>query len=1000
MAHKDWMRSSRRVSHKIDVTTYSGPASEVKITYSGDMYETLNNTTTEINIEQLSTNNGSGKNVGFFDGPEMSIHLSSEKLSSNYKDLNGEIYGNTRFCTNYITDINGIIKGKFNREERNYFDFEILPEKDVDIVPTSRYLQISGNKNTNDFPVDFSIKNNSNGKEVVVVGNSKVDCIVDFGEEVVITDGLYIKITKWSKPYSSVKLSYVGFRVNFDASDLFRTYSIDDGCNYDGGDSFSYGVKSNTGSLELYKDKKNKGSVKTATKEEVDNILTSRIFSYTHSNTTVVDEGIVIDGVKTYYIKNNEDFNGNFLHIIRPIDWNYDRLNSGYGLVSFDVYNDSNEDLYINPVMKFICKDGADNYKWKVFQFVGAGKDIVFVGAKTKQRVSYIYSNKNNPVDNLYIRKEGANYLYFDVYNKNKVRIKTGDGYDNSTLYKFNISNIYCGIMTDTQVENLSLSQNTNYGNKVYYDSNLNKIIVLDPSQKPCKLKSKIESIVQGVMPNIKISVATAGDTFKQLCNMWVTDYNYDQNGITTSFKLSDIFYVLQKITHNGILLKEYKNVLVDEYTTICLQKGFLSDVDLIESLNLDYNHINVNNTPNIEAVIPMCIDKIGENYFDILNDSSIATNTFLIQDQKDDDLSFIYCNKEQRNDKFDILNTECYTISDKRNEKNSIKRIDISCVVVDENQYSEEMQNNIIYEDEDFTESSFKCYLLKDIKTEKDYYEGSIFEESIPYIMMKDISISGEAKIPFSLYKKYNKFTVALKCATAYRTYINYYSDIDIVGEIAGGQSERLYLQKIDEENETVEYTKDLSKIEDTQTTITVGTSQIEYVSGDSEYVTLKYTLNKSPYNYKSMFGGQFMSISYLLPGEENLFTKYIQKYLGAYKVVILGGNRDYDVSDVSYSDISGKTLDISSNTFIQQNGYIYGDNDSNLPFVLAKDIYDEYKNGKKIVKIDYIGSPYLKVYDIITLENGISYRILKITHISNGGGFKQQIIAMEKEN
>ena len=259
MAHSDWMKSGRRVLHKLNVTSYKGPDANVSIyTYNSYNGRTLNNITRDANERYITTNYGSGKNVGFFDGPEASIHLMSETLAYNLENGTENERGNVRLATAFVSDLpygpNGEVDGSIDGDS---FSINVTPR--AGSYSSTRYIQISGNHNTNDFPVNFEINNEVDGTVYKITGNSKVDFILDFGEEVDISNGLVIRIYKWSKPYSSVKFSYIGFDVTFNASDLLRSYSFDDGCAYDGGDNFSYGVKSNSGTISLIKDKKNKG---------------------------------------------------------------------------------------------------------------------------------------------------------------------------------------------------------------------------------------------------------------------------------------------------------------------------------------------------------------------------------------------------------------------------------------------------------------------------------------------------------------------------------------------------------------------------------------------------------------------------------------------------------------------------------------------------------------------------------------------------------------------
>ena len=1024
MAHSDWMRAGRRVSHKIEVTSYVGPKAKIELYPSNVVSETdsdgsvfysavpsYNNMSTEYNVDNLTTNYGSGKNVGFFDGPELSIHLMSETLSYDLKSNpefsssgTSEDRGNSRYVSDFYTDADCNIHGRVvetvssvgNHIYKNieYFPLNINIQ-DKEGASTTRYLQISGNKNTNDYPVDIEITNNSSSEKILVSGNSKVDCIIDFGEEIDVSQGLSIKITKWSKPFSCVKFSYIGYYVTFDVSDLLRTYNIEDGCSYDGGDNFSYGVKSNSGNISLYKDKLNKASIISLYEGDAkcDNIISSNSFSSSYSSEEYFDDGVLVDGAKRYYVTNKDGYpNGSYIYISRPINWVSSNNNNGFGVVTFDVYNHYNESLFINPLVAFpFYVGGSDTSGNKIFRYKTAATPSERISLQPHKwtTVSYISNNKNNPYNNAGFMPTGSCSIRLDAVNSK------GAAPDRS--FKLELKNIAIGVATDEQVEKYSLVENTQYGESIHYDLSLSKIILYGPKHTK-RAVSKIDSMIRNDNANIRVSVSTVGDSFKQIANMWVENYDYDHNGIGVTFNINDIFSKMNKLEYDGSVISENDAGYIDGYVEgYVTQRSFWTNVGFGRGLNINSDIVpQFIKEPNIISQMPTILDSVGAKYFEIFNNASKAMNTFIVQDMSDRDVSFIYCNKKNYNI-FPIANSQCYSISDKRYEKNNISKIFLSPIVPSSN-----ADSSILYRAPEFTITTPKCYLNAKLE-EVDGVNA--------YLLMDEINISGKLTLPIEKFKMYERFSVGLECITSYRK-INNNSLVwsDTVGEVIGDDSYKKQYIKYEDEggvdgDRNQVYTGSLDLVGDENITTVSTNNKVSIVSITDTSVELEYTLAFNPIYYKSIFGESY-STKKIGIGDIVIFSKdYIQRYLGAYRLVLIGSNAGYDYSDVSYGDKSGNELYVNQNVFIQQDSKVYSSSLDNilpgdtLAESIAKDIYSEYCGGKKIAKIDYIGSPYLKVYDIITLENGISYRLLKIKHVSNGGGFKQQLILMEKE-
>lgn len=1027
MAHSDWMKDNRIVGHKINIATYRGPRSKIDVClidsdFNKHYFNAFNNVTTEHNISSLSTNYGSGKNVGFFDGENSSIHLNSETLSYNlynpYILPHHRERANSRYCSNFVTDANGNISGVAEAiitsagpygvdvysVDIDYFPFIISPlGTNAETESTTRYLQISGNSNTNDFPVDFDIINIGNREKISIVGNSKVDFIMDFGGEVDITSGLYVKVYKWSKPYSSVKFTYIGYDVTFDASDILRNYEVDNGCLYDGGDRFSYGVKVNSGKLCLYKDKNNSSSF-------IHNGFKDICISGSTFKTNNTDDSQYIDGELCHYRSTSDlsrlsvNLPDLFVKILGDALYEHFYLQTTadiYLLVSFKIKYESST---LNRVFAF----AGVEYNEVGYGIIHEDGDLYKLSPETSYPDCEIFDDQWKSFS--FVVKIPLNTIHDnDQYDKLTVSFKfydTDGSTDTQTTFyvkDFSICGSYGdnSVLTELYESGKRVFNNTVYTN-MYHDiyenyvkNGVQYVMIGEHDSIPnYKAQSKISSIINSDISNVQIAVSTIGDSNKLISNMWIVDHDYDMKSEVVNFTMNDIFGILKNITYDGSGFIEEPYNEISSYCARILQNSFMNNVDLKYNLKLaSETFLNFRDNFNIRGMMSVYNDKIGENYFNILNDASCATNTFIIQDHSYRGLEFIGCSKEFGTE-YNITDAQCYDISDRRNEKNSIKQIELSPVKIS----SQTEGGDVVYSQPSFTTSTFKAYLSAD----KTKYSQVIMEESYigkssieyPYIAMDTIELTGTFTIPLSEFNKYQHYSAKLRVATAYRETYIVLGVLHVDGERADGVGQpRQYMINSGDSTTT---TTSLNSVTHDDVTIVNCNNSISIEEKTSSTVTLRYRLSLNPeISFESIFGKQYYSYT-----ENGVVPHYIQKYIGAYSVIVYGRNNEYDSSSLIYGENTGTKLTIPQNTFIQQDGYVYGHSSQNLPQTIAEDIYAEYSKGKKIAKIDYIGSPYLKVYDIITLDNGIKYRLLQIKNISNGGGFKQQLILMEKEN
>ena len=63
------------------------------------------------------------------------------------------------------------------------------------------------------------------------------------------------------------------------------------------------------------------------------------------------------------------------------------------------------------------------------------------------------------------------------------------------------------------------------------------------------------------------------------------------------------------------------------------------------------------------------------------------------------------------------------------------------------------------------------------------------------------------------------------------------------------------------------------------------------------------------------------------------------------------------------------------------------------------ANKILKEFRTNKSVVELEWIGSPYIRLNDVIKLDNGLSYRVYYIENKIDGG-YRQKLKLVQKED
>lgn len=853
---------------------------------------------------------------------------------------------------------------------------------------TTRYLQITGDKVNNDYPVDMEIINKSNGDIFKIVGNSKVECIIDFGEEVDITDGFEIKITKFYKgTINKNAVKDISFKISYNISDLLKSYDIQNGTVYDGDAVITYGIKENNSTLNIIKDKKNKGICPT--KYSIKNVISKNGISTLNVGQTE-DNGVIIDGIKTYTTGtyagatiDNVYYNMCSLNPIMPMTNNeYWSDNNSYVVLTAEVYNPTSEELDARMRLWFYGYDpnyNSDNRK------IITGP-IVKLQPTQWTKIAYLVPNNNIEYST------NINQTIYIAINKFVENVQ--------------IRNVGCSFISAKSASLLDIPIQTNIPEKIKLEDN--NILVFN-SLKDYKLLSRSELINNG--SNVKIQVGVNKKDTATICNLWVKNIEYDENDLDIRLTLTDVFGLMNSV-YEGTSLRQkeggsYQAYTVQEYFNTIIKDFNNKILKQLPTIPIGFEGLK------IDPFLPTLVDRRGETYFKIADDVSKASNTFISQDYSNSYVSLRTNLDTGLISRYHITNDECYSITDKRKTHNTVSRVIVNAVEIESDS---SQTNNIIAVNEDFTECIFKGYaedldIVYDLILPEEKQSGLKFN---PYIVMNEVDVNGTITIPKSEYSKYKNINVGLLCATAYRKTECNKTDITTItvdGEVNSSEdimignstininaSPRQYAY-LDEDNKE-QHSTDISLIGDNSLTlVTPSRSTLITKSIDENTVTFEYSIKYNPVVYtSSMFGQQLTSNRGSL--EAAIVWRYYQRYLGAYKVALFGKDISYTSTENEYGVQGENQVTVPTNLFIQQGATVYGDaTDIQVSTVIGENIYNEFKNGKKVAKIEYIGSPYLKLYDIITLENGIEYILMNIK-TSSRGGFKQTLTLVERGN
>lgn len=337
-ANKNWLRDSRQISAKTVFEPNDGNIGEIySIIVQGnnannlfvqnyglpvDSYGNITLYRKGVYDSGITTYNRT-KKIGYFDGEDASISLTKERLASMYSD--GRY--NISYSSKYITDKDGyVINPETGKKSNVVFTINIDPNSPNLI----RFFEIVGSQSKGEFPTEFNISfydpqvGYLATSQFDIVGNTANPCIVDFGKYISINSGtITLRISRWSKPFSSVKIDYMNIKTMFDISseDLLLKYEYDNKVKMD--NIYNYGCKYSTARVEFYTPEISYGRIikyKDKTDGTTETFKVGKVMN-------IVDLLTELESFSTkvsFYIKNEWDirytYNGSFY--VNRVDFN------------------------------------------------------------------------------------------------------------------------------------------------------------------------------------------------------------------------------------------------------------------------------------------------------------------------------------------------------------------------------------------------------------------------------------------------------------------------------------------------------------------------------------------------------------------------------------------------------------------------------------------------------------------------------------------------------
>ena len=944
--------------------------------------------------------------------------------SSRVVNAKAEVYAYNVTSTESASGINLTYGGKGSG---GYHKFQVY-FNNANYVKPIRYVQISGNRHKNQYPVDFQITG-ADGTDIYIKNNNSIDCIIDFKNQAVPA---YFEITvhKWwgeSNGIDGWSITNVSINVKFDLIEcgMLKSFELENALPYDGTGDLKYGIKTSENTLEIVKDNQNTSDVylkKTIDLSDVNmlngfydsngryRVLTSTTspsgtstrywgsgfveYGQTSGKPMKLYKGhkylIMLSCKMTFQNKNTLEYLidkklrlTTSVGVEKSLQYPYGDGNglstmNGYEIVGEDIFP-SREELFISQFNRvsyiYECKDS--NYS----------DDI---GEYTYRKVNFSMAAEGSVEDPKY--ESGKTEYIFDMQIRDATFFDLTDVFGQGNEPDIQWCDKHISVLTDGGYSNSTTT--------VYMDKNTSGTVLV-PSSMSVLSRSEMCTTLENE-PYINFSMELDNEFRYTLIGCYYIDsYDYDENKPTFDIVIKDNTKKMQERIYSGkvidygdgrylaTLFSAFRNQIVTPYCDI--------QIELNESFGNTYNVKH--------AIIPKNI-----SIMDVCNKFCDVGQAYITPSLKlpYDNIKTMYwnCINKIKSNSYHISTNRCTNINIYNKNINSIKNVALSAYYKSSEQAVEQSKiaetpvlstwfNGYVNTElplggmseiavNDTPSYSNGADILMSLGEYSNYQNMRVFRNQV----------TGYFDVSKSDVEKYDNFGVRFVGVRAKYTYVvDFAFGLTESSGIPSGENYSIkdYIIVHNGEQDT---TQDISKLTDSDFS-NVEWAEVKdfknYTSPDDnskirfEYL-IRYNANNDCLKYSST--------SY--PALLAALSRHGQaEILGAYKIYLYGYDSSSDYINYEYSIGSGNSFEIYNNEFLQNNCEDVSTGKS-VQDSISDNIFAKFGNGVKTAEIEWVGSPYINLFDLVTLDNGITYRVHYIKH-KYDGGYRQVLRLVE---
>ena len=883
-------------------------------------------------------------------------------LLNKYDTDNGNIiYDATNQSSNtvkWITDKDGYVTGVDSNGVKTEDGLKIQCMADVSASATSsNYLQIVGDKASNGYPVDFQITNvglkNDDQTAITfnMTNNNSYNCIIKHDNNNEFPINFYVTILKWSIPNKTLYvftddnietvITHIGFDVRFD---LVGNGMVASAMTpliempYDGTNDLQYGIKTSQFNLTLNKDTPNTG------------------YQY---------------DIETKKIYNGFGFYSNVTTDTRPSDDFLKGIVSKYNPTDDGFFIKGNK-YYYSIGLKVEASNSSLTRKFaNVFMY--ADLEPGHIGSKIFESGVLI------------LQKVQAYDMFTGIWDCDVVagglrygalipEIRNGDVVSDMTMgtYKpimIDLTSIF-GKGNEPTIDwcNQNITRdkdgNVTISGKIGYETEIKKFNY--------SFVSKSKFIVENVN-NEYVSFGLKLDTenkFTDIGRYFVTATDYNENGKTFNVAFKDNTKLLQE---NTIPLLDTTSISsspsINELFNQFINKRANNDIDI------NFNKFDFEN----RYYLPSVQYPLNQTYFQTYKKLCEATLANIYQDVTN--IRNLILSSAYTPVTYEIHNNQCYSLKLYNNINNSVNNVSYETLkyLNTGSPFSIEKQGDLQYtlldgymEVDDYDKYGDNTQLLDGYSWAVDLFADRCL---VPKLSSTGNTIKGTLTISLSNYNSNKEYSIKILGARA---------------EFIDGQTNSgSYVPSSDGKKKKYLHTKN------------DGTEVlVDDVSGltDNDYSLVAYS-SMDNLNIQSSGDSVIFNYTSIYYAGPIIKQKYADcYYLGAYKIVLVSQELGHNTITQTFTTGNGNLYKTGENEFIQTDSKV-GDTGMSIAAYNANKILKEFRTNKSVVELEWIGSPYIRLNDVIKLDNWLSYRVYYIENKIDGG-YRQKLKLVQKED